>query len=127
MPAAICKALKPRTIWLTNKLTRLVIQEWIDFRISKRWGTMPHDVAYQSLNPESKFLFNNRGKPYALTEKTRVLVDGTVKAYRASDALEHGIRDIYRKAGLHHASSHSKCIPVNCYNDINHTSNNIAA
>jgi len=107
LPAAICKGLKPRTIWLTNKLTRQIIQEWIDYRIKRRWGTMPNDDSYQTLNPDSKLLFNNRGRPYALTEKTRVLMDGTVKSYRASDALEHSIREIYKKSGLKDASSHS--------------------
>jgi len=107
LPASICKGLKSRTIWLTNKTSRKIIQEWIDFRVNKRWGTMPFDDDYQSLNPNSILLFNNRGKPYALTEKNRKLIDGSIKSYRASDALEHGIRDIYRKAGLHKASSHS--------------------
>ena len=107
LPASICKGLKSRTIWLTNKKSRLIIQEWIDYRVNRRWGTVPNNESYQSLNPNSILLFNNRGRPYALTEKNRTLIDGTVKSYRASDALEHGIRDIYRKAGLHNASSHS--------------------
>jgi len=107
LPASICKGLKSRTIWLTNKTSRKIIQEWIDFRVNRRWGTMPFDENYQSLNPNSILLFNNRGKPYALTEKNRTLIDGSIKSYRASDALEHGIRDIYKKAGLHMASSHS--------------------
>lgn len=37
LPASICMSLKSRTIWLTNKLTRETLQEWIDFRLKNHW------------------------------------------------------------------------------------------
>ena len=107
LPASICKGLRPRTIWLTNKLSREIVQEWINFRIKKRWGTVINGAEYQGLIPESRFLYSNRGRPYALTKKDRLMMDGSIKTYWASDALEHIIRQIYKKAGLHQASSHS--------------------
>lgn len=107
LPASICKGLRPRTIWLTNKLSREIIQDWIDYRLSRKWGTVIDGNQYQGLIPDSRFLYSNRGRPYALTKKDRVMQDGSVKTYRASDALEHIIRQIYKKAGLHGASSHS--------------------
>ncbi len=107
LPAAICKGTKARTIWLSNKTSRAIIQQWIDYRIKRRWGLMLGDDKYQGLNPNSKFLFNNRGRGYAITEKKRELIDGSIKIYWASDALEHAIRGIYKKSGLHNASSHS--------------------
>ena len=107
LPASICKGLKPRTIWLTNKLFREIIQDWIDCRLSKNWGTVIDGVEYQGLIPNSRFLYSNRGRPYALTKKDRLMQDGSTKTYWASDALEHIIRQIYKKAGLYGASSHS--------------------
>ncbi len=107
LPAAICKHLKSRTIWLTNKTTRAVIQEWIDFRIKRKWGTVLGAVEFQQLNPNSKFLFSNRSRPYAMTKKPRLMDDGTTKIYWASDALEHQMRNIYKKAGFYGSSSHT--------------------
>lgn len=107
LPAAICKNLKPRTIWIDGLTVTQILQDWIDYRKAKGWGTVIDSKDYQGLNPESRFLFSNKGRPYAMTAKSRQLVDGTVKEYRASDALESSIRTIYKKAGLHHASSHS--------------------
>lgn len=105
LPAAICKHLKPRTIWLTNTTTRAVIQEWINFRINRKWGTLLDTGSYQRLNPDSKLLFSNRGRPYAMTQKPRLMDDGSTRIYWASDALEHQMRNIYKKAGFHGSSS----------------------
>ncbi len=63
LPASICKGLRPRTIWLTHKLPREIIQDWIDYRIKKRWGTVINGGQYQGLIPESRFLYSNRGRP----------------------------------------------------------------
>lgn len=107
LPSAICKALKPRTIWITNDISRQIIQQWIDFRIKKQLGINPKSKQYQGLNGESRFIFNNRSRPYSMTEKNRSMADGSIKSYRACDALESIIRTIYKKAGIHQASSHS--------------------
>lgn len=107
LPAAICKNLKPRTIWLGGSLIAEIIQDWIDYRKAKGWGTILDSEDYQGLNPDSRFLFSNKGRPYAMTVKKRTLVDGSVKEYKSSDALESSIRTVYKKAGLHQASSHS--------------------
>ncbi|KZY77638.1 integrase [Oleiphilus sp. HI0068] len=107
LPAKICKRLKPRTIWLTNPVSREIIQDWIEYRLKKKWGTVIGSAQYQGLNPNSRFLYNNRGRPYAMTEKKRVMYDGSTKSYRACDSLEHLIRAIYTKAGFHNASSHT--------------------
>lgn len=107
LPAKICKFCKPRTIWLTNPKTRQIIQEWIDYRRLKRWGTTLDDMAYQGLNPESKFVLSNRGRGYSLQPKPRLLGTGEVREYWACDALEAQIRDIYKRCGLSHCSSHT--------------------
>lgn len=107
LPASICKMLKPRTVWLTHPTSREIIQQWIGYRLTRKWGTVIGSQEYQGLNPSSRFLYNNRGRPYAMTEKLRRMHDGSLKVYRACDALEHLIRQIYKKAGLREASSHS--------------------
>lgn len=70
LPSKICKNLHPRTAWLTNKITRKIIQEWIDYRIKRRWGLSDNDE-YQGLNPNSKLIFNNRGRAYSLQPQPR--------------------------------------------------------
>jgi len=106
LPSKICKSLKPRTIWLTNKVSRLIIQEWIDYRISRRWG-LSGDNKYQGLSPNSKLIFNNRGRAYSIQPQPRKMTDKTIKIYLACDALEAIIRKIYKKSGYNSASSHS--------------------
>jgi len=106
LPASICKGLKPRTAWLSDK-SKKIIQLWIDHRKSKSWGLMPNSDEYQQLSPNSKFVFSNRGFSYSLQHKKRVMKDGSVKYYLACDSLEQMLRSIYSKCGLKSASSHS--------------------
>lgn len=106
LPSKICKNLKPRTIWLTNKVSRKIIQDWIDYRIKRRWGLSDND-SYQGLNPKSKLIFTNRGCAYSIQPQPRKMTDNTIKIYLACDALEAIIRKIYKKSGYNSASSHS--------------------
>lgn len=106
LPANICKLLKPRTVWLTNKTSRAIIQEWIDHRLVKKWGVSGR-ADYQGLLPASRFLYTVRGAPYSLQPKPRILDSGEVREYWACDSLEQAMREIYKKCGLHSASSHS--------------------
>ncbi|SKA77015.1 Phage integrase family protein [Enterovibrio nigricans DSM 22720] len=106
LPAKICKHLKPRVIWLSNPKTRRIIQEWINYRKTKSWAVTKSNE-YQGLNPESRFLLNNRGRSYALQPKPRVMLDGEVKTYWACDSLEQSFRKLYARCGLHTASSHT--------------------
>jgi hypothetical protein len=55
LPAKICKRLKPRTIWLTNPTSREIIQEWIEYRLKRKWGTVLESNLYHGLNPNSRF------------------------------------------------------------------------
>lgn len=107
LPSEICKGLRPRTIWLTNKKFKRYVQEWIDYRLKKRWGTVIDGEEYQGLNPKSKLLYNNRGSSYGLSLKQRVNFEGETIDYWSSDALIDVFRKVYQKAGLKKASSHS--------------------
>lgn len=107
LPSEICKGLRPRTIWLTNKKFKRYVQEWIDYRLKKKWGTVIDGEEYQGLNPKSKLLYNNRGMAYALSIKQRVNFEGETVDYWSSDALIDVFRKVYKKAGLKKASSHS--------------------
>lgn len=106
LPASICKMLKPRTVWLTNKTSREIIQQWIDHRLVKKWG-LSGCADFQGLIPESRFLYTVRGAPYSLQPKPRKLDSGEIREYWACDALEQAMRVIYKKCGLPLASSHS--------------------
>ena len=107
LPAEICKRLKSRTIWITNDKTRQLLQDWIDYRLKRKWGTVLEGETHQSLNPKSKFLYNNRGMAYGLSQKRRVNAAGETIDYWSSDALIDVFRKIYKKAGIIGASSHS--------------------
>lgn len=106
LPASICKMLKPRTVWLTNKTSMEIIQQWIDHRLVKKWGVSGR-ADFQGLIPESRFLYTVRGAPYSIQPKPRKLESGEVREYWACDSLEQAMREIYRKCGLPLASSHS--------------------
>lgn len=106
LPAAICKGLKSRSAWL-SPLTIQILQEVVDCRLKKRVGTGLNPSEYQGLNPDSKLLFNNRGRPYALTLKQRTLQSGEIVTYRACNNLQVMMTDIYKRCGYPGATSHS--------------------
>ncbi len=103
--ASLCKRKKPRTIWLSAQAKK-VLQEWLYYRISKRWGLSNTDD-YQGLNPNSKVLYCNRGRPYALKAKRRRSKSGDVVIYWACDSLELMFRQVFKLCGIKGASSHS--------------------
>ncbi|MEJ3629779.1 site-specific integrase [Vibrio vulnificus] len=103
--ASLCKRRKPRSIWL-SKLAKQMIQEWINYRQARCWGTTFND-AYQGLNPLSKLVLNNRGRSYSMKRKTRVNQSGDRVDYYACDVLELMIRNIYQRTGLKGCSSHT--------------------
>lgn len=107
LPSRICKNYKARTIWLSNPTSRKIIQDWIDYRLLKQWGTTSDSSKYQGLNPTSKFVLSNRGRCCSLQPKTRRLNSGKLKTYWCCDALEQAIRLVYRRCGLSQCSSHS--------------------
>jgi len=107
LPSKICKMLKPRTMWLTNLKAREAIQAVIDYRIKRKWGLSLDDERYQGLMPDSRLLYNNRGRPYALSDKKRTMVDGSINIYKACDALQEQLTNIYKRCGLHDCSSHT--------------------
>lgn len=107
LPAKICKMLTSGTIWLTNPKAREAIQAVIDYRIKRKWGLSLADERYQGLMPDSRLLYNNRGRPYALSDKKRIMADGSINTYKACDSLQELLTKIYKRCGLHDCSSHS--------------------
>jgi integrase len=109
LPAKICKGTKPRTVWFSNLKTLKIIQDLVDYRLKKRWGTglKKDQHQYQGLNPETRLLFNNRGRPFAMATKKRVLVDGTIEEYKACDTLQIMMQGVYNRCGFKNASSHT--------------------
>ncbi|HAS6054703.1 TPA: tyrosine-type recombinase/integrase [Vibrio vulnificus] len=103
--ASLCKRRKPRSIWL-SRLAKRMIQEWIDYRRSRKWATT-FDDAYQGLNPSSKLVLNNRGRSYSMKRKTRINQEGEQVDYQACDVLELMVRKVYQRCGLKGCSSHT--------------------
>lgn len=103
--ASLCKRRKPRSVWL-SKLSKQMIQEWIDYRKAHNWATT-FDDKYQGLNPCSKLVLNNRGRSYSMKRKTRINQIGDRVDYFACDVLELMIRNIYQRTGFKGCSSHS--------------------
>ncbi len=103
--SSLCKRRKPRSIWL-SKLSKQMIQEWIDYRKAHNWATTFND-SYQGLNPLSKLVLNNRGRSYSMKRKTRINQGGDAVDYAACDVPELMIRRIYQRCGLKGCSSHS--------------------
>ncbi|EPM3763399.1 tyrosine-type recombinase/integrase [Vibrio cholerae] len=103
--ASLCKRKKARSIWL-SKLSKQMIQEWIDYRKANNWATT-FDDKYQGLKPCSKLVLNNRGRSYSMKRKTRINQIGETVDYSACDVLELMIRNIYQRTGFKGCSSHS--------------------
>ncbi|ELL0578550.1 tyrosine-type recombinase/integrase [Vibrio fluvialis] len=103
--ASLCKRKKARSIWL-SKLSKQMIQEWIDYRKARNWATT-FDDSYQGLNPLSKLVLNNRGRSYSMKRKTRINQTGDRVDYSACDVLELMIRNLYQRTGFKGCSSHT--------------------
>lgn len=103
--AALCKRRKPRTVWLSQQ-AKVIIQEWLDCRKKRKWA-VTFDDEYQSLNPKSKVLLNNRGRSFSMKRKTRYNQNNERVDYLACDVLELSIRNIYQRCGYKGGSSHT--------------------
>lgn len=93
LPSKICKNLKSRTVWLSPK-SKIIIQEWVNVRIKRGWGTSLNNSEYQGLNPKSKFIVNSRGSSFSLQPKPRKLDTGEVKIYWVSISKIQKLRHI---------------------------------
>ncbi len=103
LPSKVCKNLKSRTVWLSPK-SKSIIQEWVNVRLKRGWGTALNSSEYQGLNPKSKFIMSSKGSSFSLQPKRRKIESGE-KIYWAADSLEQAIRFIYQRCGLK-TSSH---------------------
>mgnify|MGYP003626201692 CR=1 FL=1 len=107
LPGAYAKMRKPRLIWLTHKQLRQAVEVYLALRIDRRQGTTLDDSKYRGLNPFGRLILNNHGAGYGMNSKLRTMMDGSIKEYWACDSMERLFRDIYKRAGLKGASSHS--------------------
>lgn len=107
LPGAYAKMRKPRLIWLTHKQLRKAMDVYLSLRIDRRQATTKDNSQYRGVNPNSRLILNNRGAGYGMNPKPRTMQDGSIREYRACDSMERLFRDIYKRAGLIGASSHS--------------------
>lgn len=107
LPGAYAKMKKPRLLWLSHTQLRQAFEVYLGLRITRGQGLTLDGSRYRGLNPFGRLILNSRGSSYGMNPKPRVMKDGTTHDYWACDSMERLFRDLYKRAGLIGASSHS--------------------
>lgn len=105
--AEITKGCRQRLAYLTNPKLIAALDRYIDWRKAKRFGCSFDERKFRGLMPQTRLIVTWKGGAYSLNTKRTKNAAGEPVAYKAADSLQDYIKDLYRKAGLHSASSHS--------------------
>lgn len=103
--AEITKGCRPRNIYLTHPKCLASIEQWIYVRLRRGWG-VSSETEYRDLRPDSHLVMTHKGQAFDLAFKHRELESGP-EVYRAWDALQQTISQLYRQAGIKLGSSHN--------------------
>lgn len=98
---------RTRTVPVSNRRLLIALDAYLDYRISKGVGVVAGETDYRGLSPSLPIIMSSRGTGFSMNRKRRTLVDGSVEVYRACDSLTNAVNEIYQKAGLVGASTHS--------------------
>lgn len=105
--AEITKGCKQRLIYLTNPKIIAALERYIEWRKAKRFGCSLDGKKYRGMMPKTKLILTWKGTGYGLNTKRVRNSEGEKVEYKAADSLQDYIKDLYRKAGMFKASSHS--------------------
>lgn len=106
--ADITKNARVRTVPMSSELFLEHLEKYLSYRIENNIGMIPRQPSeFRGLSPDLPVVFSNRGGPFAMARKKRVLETGALEIYLACDALEQVFRDLYQMGGMRGASSHS--------------------
>lgn len=106
--ADITKNAHVRTVPMSSKTLIDHLDLYLQYRIENRIGVLPvASEDFRGLSPDLPVVFSNRGGPFALARKKRVLETCEEEEYKACDALEQLFRTLYKTGGYRGASSHS--------------------
>lgn len=106
--ADITKNARVRTVPMSSELLMAHLEKYLAYRIKNDIGVIPQPPKeFRGLSPDLPVIFSNRGGPFAMARKRRVLESGVHEEYLACDALEQVFRDLYKSGGMIGASSHS--------------------
>lgn len=101
MRAEITKNARVRNLPLSNELLLYHLELYLAYRIERDIGMLPAATdAFRGLSPDLALVFSNRGGPFALSSKKRVLDSGVKEEYWAADALEQLFRHLYQISGM---------------------------
>ena len=107
MRSEITKNSRMRILPMSNPLLLEHLEKYLNYRIEKGIGMPKSNGEFRGLSPDLPVIFSNRGGPFALARKKRVLESGVELEYKACDALEQLFRHLYKISGMKGASSHS--------------------
>jgi len=107
IPGNYTKTGKPRLVYLIAKQLRLAIEEWKTQRTNEKI-MVSSDGTFGGLRGDSPLFLSKKGtwRKYSFNVKKYKTEDGVKETY-VSASLENTIRDIFNKAGVQGASSHS--------------------
>lgn len=105
--ASLTKGNKQRCVYLTHKQTVAALERYIGYRMERGIGTELTTDRYRGLSPGTKLILKSSGGNFAMNTKRRTNFDGERVDYRAADSLQTKVTELYRRAGISQASSHS--------------------
>ena len=107
--ASITKNCKQRCIYVSSPKLIAALERYLTYRVTNRIGTVQNiaEAPYRGLWPHLPLLMTRRGSKFELNIKRRVLETGEHVEYWAADSLQSYVTQLYSKAGIRGASSHS--------------------
>lgn len=105
--AEITKGLKQRCDFLTNKMARDAIDEYVEHRWGNNHGVELDRAKFRGLSPDTALVLTHKGSAFELTRKKRIAAGGEEQEYVACDSLQAHVSKLYRDAGLGECSSHT--------------------
>ncbi|MCU6502267.1 site-specific integrase [Rugamonas sp. A1-17] len=105
--AAITKGCRQRCIYPTNRLLIAALENYLAYRIARRWRMSDDPQKYRGLRADSALILTHKGFKFQLNTKRRINFAGEQVDYLACDSLQSHITKCYRDAGIKGGSSHS--------------------
>lgn len=97
--AAVTKGSRQRCVYPTNCDLVAALEDYLAYRIARRWILDDGQTRYRTLRPDSPLILTFKGQRFYLNTKRRINVDGERIDYLACDSLQSHVTKLYRDAG----------------------------
>jgi integrase/recombinase XerD len=105
--ATVTKGCRQRCIYPTNRDLIAALDDYLAYRIERRWRMSDDPKKFRGLRPDSKLILTFKGYKYSMNTKRRINYAGEPVDYLACDALQAHVTKLYKDAGIKGGTSHS--------------------